>query len=148
METSFDSLIGPHRLRKMVIPLQNRKGATPMATVSDRTPPSGSDSEIPPLEAGDRLSRAEFERRYKAIPSVKKAELIEGVVYVASPGQLYGYGVPCAHLITWLGMYRGSTPGVIGADNASDPARPGQRSTAGRGSLYRPGQTGPGADLA
>jgi Uma2 family endonuclease len=40
---------------------------------------------IPPLEAGDRLSRAEFERRYEAMPHLKKAELIEGVVYVPPP---------------------------------------------------------------
>ena len=36
---------------------------------------------IPPLESGDRLIRAEFERRYQAMPHVKKAELIEGVVF-------------------------------------------------------------------
>jgi hypothetical protein len=30
-----------------------------------------------PLEPGDRLTRAEFERRYDAMPEVKKAELIE-----------------------------------------------------------------------
>ena len=35
---------------------------------------------LPPLESGDRLSRAEFERRYAAMPALKKAELIEGVV--------------------------------------------------------------------
>jgi hypothetical protein len=29
------------------------------------------------LEPGDRLTRAEFERRYDAMPEVKKAELIE-----------------------------------------------------------------------
>ena len=34
---------------------------------------------VPPLENGDRLSRHEFERRYQAMPQVKKAELIEGV---------------------------------------------------------------------
>jgi len=34
---------------------------------------------IPPLENGDRLSRSEFERRYQAMPDVKKAELIEGI---------------------------------------------------------------------
>jgi len=47
------------------------------------------------LESGDalseplreRLSRTEFERRYQALPQLKKAELIEGVVYVASPGR-------------------------------------------------------------
>jgi hypothetical protein len=36
---------------------------------------------IPPLENGDRLTRAEFERRYDAMPNLKKAELIEGEVY-------------------------------------------------------------------
>ncbi len=35
-----------------------------------------------PLENGDKLTRAEFERRYEAMPHLKKAELIEGVVYV------------------------------------------------------------------
>jgi hypothetical protein len=37
---------------------------------------------IPPLESGDRLNRYEFERRYNAMPHLRKAELIEGVVYV------------------------------------------------------------------
>jgi hypothetical protein len=37
--------------------------------------------EIPPLEHGDHLSREEFERRYEAMPEVKKAELIEGMVW-------------------------------------------------------------------
>jgi hypothetical protein len=40
---------------------------------------------IPPLESGDRLTRHEFERRYSAMLHVKKAELIEGIVYMASP---------------------------------------------------------------
>ena len=41
-------------------------------------------TQILPLENGDRLSRHEFERRHTASPDVKKAELIEGVVYIAS----------------------------------------------------------------
>jgi hypothetical protein len=32
---------------------------------------------IPPLENGDRLTCFEFERRYAAMPHLKKAELIE-----------------------------------------------------------------------
>ena len=40
---------------------------------------------VPPLETGDRLSRAEFERRFDAMPGLKKAELIEGIVYIPSP---------------------------------------------------------------
>ena len=39
---------------------------------------------IPHLENGDRLTRYEFERRYQAMPRHQKAELIEGVVYLAS----------------------------------------------------------------
>lgn len=39
---------------------------------------------IAPLENGDRLSLTEFERRYKAMPQVKKADLVAGLVYMAS----------------------------------------------------------------
>ena len=35
--------------------------------------------QLPPLESGDRLTRYEFERRYHAMPHVKKAALGEGV---------------------------------------------------------------------
>jgi Uma2 family endonuclease len=72
---------------------------------------------IPPLESGDRLSRAEFERRYHAMPHLKKAELIEGVVYVASPLRAQAHGSPHAHIITWLGVYESATPGVKCYDN-------------------------------
>jgi hypothetical protein len=44
-----------------------------------------SDETIPELEAGDHLTRREFHRRYEAMPNLKKAELIEGVVYISSP---------------------------------------------------------------
>ncbi len=37
---------------------------------------------IPLLENGDKLTRYEFERRYNAMPNLKKAELIEGIVYI------------------------------------------------------------------
>ena len=35
---------------------------------------------LSPLESGDRLTRAEFERRYAADDRITKAELIEGIV--------------------------------------------------------------------
>jgi len=73
---------------------------------------------IPPLESGDRLTRAEFERRYGATPEKFKAELIEGVVYVASPVRVF-HGTPHAALITWLGVYCAATPGVSAADNTT-----------------------------
>ena len=73
----------------------------------------------PPLENGDRLTRAEFERRYDAMPELKKAELIDGVVYMPSPVRLRKHGQPHYDVITWMGVYRAGTPGVLGADNAS-----------------------------
>lgn len=73
---------------------------------------------VPALESGDRLTRAEFERRYEATPEKFKAELIEGVVYVASPVRAF-HGTPHAALITWLGVYSTATPGVSGADNTT-----------------------------
>ena len=76
-------------------------------------------AEILPLEAGDRLTRGEFERRYTAMPQVKKAELIEGVVYMPSPVRRQQHGTPSRHLAAWLGVYEAATPGVTGADNAT-----------------------------
>ncbi len=61
--------------------------------------------ELPPLENGDRLTRREFERRYRAMPQVKKAELIEGLVYLASPVRHRKHGQPHACIMGWLGVY-------------------------------------------
>jgi Uma2 family endonuclease len=87
---------------------------------SDLTGPlPGDASFIPPLEFGDRLTRDEFERRYEAMPDLKKAELIEGVVYMPSPVRAYRHGKPHANLIGWLFVYEASTPGVSSADNTT-----------------------------
>ena len=48
---------------------------------------------VPLLEPGDRLTRAEFERRYEAMPELRKAELIEGVVYMPSPVRYRCHGM-------------------------------------------------------
>jgi len=74
---------------------------------------------IPPLESGDRLTRHEFERRYHAMPNTKKAELIEGVVYVASPLRFNSHGKPHADLIGWLWTYKVATRGVKLGDNST-----------------------------
>ena len=73
---------------------------------------------IPALENGDRLTRCEFERRYAARPDLKKAELIEGVVYMPSPVRLAHSG-PHAMSQTVLLVYTAFTPGVRGDDNAT-----------------------------
>ncbi len=83
-----------------------------------------------PLESGDRLTRPEFERRYLASPHIHKAELIEGVVYVASPVRATRHGRPHGIIVTWLGDYCTVTPGVdlqidatvrLDADNEPQP---------------------------
>jgi Uma2 family endonuclease len=84
------------------------------STTRARTTPS-----VLPLESGDRLTRTEFERRYHAMPHLKKAELIEGVVYVPSPVRSASHAQPHAFIITWLGVYAAATAGVELNDNAT-----------------------------
>jgi len=72
----------------------------------------------PPLVAGDRLSRVEFERRYEMRADIKKAELIEGVVYMPSPVRL-DHAQLHSNVMIWLGFYRINTSGVYAADNAT-----------------------------
>jgi Uma2 family endonuclease len=75
--------------------------------------------EIPLLENGDHLTRPEFERRYAAMPQVKKAELIEGIVYMPSPVRVRQHGRPHALVMGWLGVYWAATPGVDLCDNTT-----------------------------
>lgn len=67
---------------------------------------------IPPLENGDRLNRYEFERRYNSRPNPKKAELIEGIVYMAAALRFKSHGQPHSWIIGWLVAYEAMTPGV------------------------------------
>ncbi len=76
-------------------------------------------TQILPLENGDRLSRIEFERRVAAMPKVKKAELIEGIVHMASPLRHRGHGKPHAAIMTLLSTYWIATPGVDIGDNST-----------------------------
>ncbi len=89
----------------------------PFSLESVQAPPSV--QKIPPLENGERLTRPEFERRYEAMPHVKKAELIEGVVYMPSPVRHEGHGRQHYELSGWLLVYSASTPGIEGSDNAT-----------------------------
>ncbi len=89
-------------------------------TVEQLTPSSTiQPADLPPLNTGDHLSRIEFERRYHAHPEIKKAELIEGVVYMPSPIHFKKQSNPHSHIITWLGVYEANTPGVTTGDNAT-----------------------------
>jgi Uma2 family endonuclease len=70
------------------------------------------------FEPGDRLSREEFLELWEHMPDLKKAELIDGVVYMPSPVSLShssfdGQG----HLL--LTYYAAKTPGCKCLDNAT-----------------------------
>jgi Uma2 family endonuclease len=65
------------------------------------------------LENGDKLTRYEFERRYNAMSNQKKAELIEGIVYIMPAALRFrSHGQPHGWILTWLGTYEAATPGV------------------------------------
>ncbi len=71
-----------------------------------------------PLQHGDRLTRAEFERRFDITPGLKKAELIEGEVHMPPPVGA-AHGTPHLDLSGWIFAYRAATPGIIAAVDAS-----------------------------
>jgi Uma2 family endonuclease len=81
--------------------------------------PADRNGAIPPLVNGERLTREEFERRYEAMPHLKKAELIEGVAYVPSPVRQRYHGGPHSSLNGWLFAYRARTPGLELGDNST-----------------------------
>ena len=90
-----------------------------VATSPGQRPDSRPLSATPLLESGDRLTRAEFHRRYLARPDINRAELVEGVVYVASPVRFDVHGEPHAHVVGWLVAYQARTPGVRIGDNTT-----------------------------
>lgn len=64
---------------------------------------------VPQLESGDRLNCYEFEWRYNAMPHVKKAELIEGVGYIAAALRFRGHGLPHGNIMGWLWTYKSNS---------------------------------------
>ncbi len=73
---------------------------------------------VPPLVQGDFLSREEFMRRWEAMPGVKRAELIRGVVYMPSPLSI-DHGDMEGTVGFWLGNYSVATPGCRLSHNAT-----------------------------
>src|SRR5579862_8926209 len=83
---------------------------------SSHEPPAP--SRILPLQQGEHLTREEFDRRYEAMPDIK-AELIDGVVYMASPVRLEKHGKPHGKMSGWVCYYQAQTPGTDFAIEAS-----------------------------
>jgi Uma2 family endonuclease len=68
-------------------------------------------SGLPPLQNGDHLDQRTFHARYEAMPEDCRAELIGGVVFMASPQKLpHGKGQQIVS--QWLGEYVEATAGT------------------------------------
>ncbi|MFN0094147.1 MAG: Uma2 family endonuclease [Dehalococcoidia bacterium] len=63
-----------------------------------------------------RLSRAEFHALYEAHPEVRKAELVDGVVFMPSPASRFHAPQQMA-IVGWAWAYLERYPDVLGADN-------------------------------
>lgn len=113
----------------------------PEVRPSKKKPAPAARTAVPPLENGARLSAKEFLRRYEAMPEVRKAELIDGIVYLdtlpvadprgdylpmASPVRIEQHGEPDGLLQGWLCVYAAATPGVRHATNATAKLAPRQ----------------------
>ncbi|MBI3823398.1 MAG: Uma2 family endonuclease [Planctomycetes bacterium] len=93
-----------------------------METIKTTGQPSTGTNGVPAvltLQNGDHLTRQEFERRYEAMPNLKKAELIEGVVQMPSPVRFRKHSKPQFHVIGWMATYVAATPGTDGGDNGT-----------------------------
>jgi Uma2 family endonuclease len=66
---------------------------------------------LPALKNGDRLDQKTFHERYEAMPEHVRAELIGGIVYMASPQKL-PHGRSTWTVGRWLGAYEDATPGT------------------------------------
>lgn len=64
------------------------------------------------LENGYRLTTGEFLRRWEALPRIKRAELIDGIVYMSPPLRADTHAEPDALMHLWLGYYASQTTGV------------------------------------
>ena len=88
-----------------------------MSSTTKPKPPS--ERKIPQLIAGDHLDQKTFHERYVAMPENVKAELVEGIVYMAASALSAAHGFQHSDLHGWLWMYKVATVGVAVADNAT-----------------------------
>lgn len=89
-----------------------------MSTIHQTGRSSADFGALPELRAGDRMKREEFHRRYERYSDDVKFELVEGVVYMASPARC-PHGELQLELGTLFGVYKAHTPGVSMGDNTT-----------------------------
>jgi Uma2 family endonuclease len=84
---------------------------------------------LPPLVNGDYLDQKTFHKRYEAMSEDARAELVGGIVYIASP-QKRRHGRWQARGMRWLDEYEEATPGtellvnptiILGPESESEP---------------------------
>ena len=81
-------------------------------------PSTETTEELPPLQNGDHLDQPTFHARYQAMPGHVRAELIGGIVFMASP-------VRKPHrrhnglVVWWLYEYEAATPAVEALDSGT-----------------------------
>jgi Uma2 family endonuclease len=68
-------------------------------------------NKLPPLQNGDHLDQKTFHARYEAMPEDCRAELIGGIVYMASP-QKIPHSQAQQLVVRWLDEYTEATPGT------------------------------------
>jgi hypothetical protein len=80
---------------------------------------------VPPFQNGDKLDQPTFHRLYLTTPDGFKAELIGGIVYMASPVTTF-HGLPHGNLCTLLGVFTAGCDGTemfISLQSLSSPGR-------------------------
>jgi Uma2 family endonuclease len=94
---------------------------------TDRPPVRPQPAPEPPLrlDSGDRMDSDTFMAIYERMPEGFRAQLVRGVVLVASP-MTEDHGRPNSHVSLWLGYYEARTPGVL--SHAATTTRLGPRS--------------------
>ena len=65
------------------------------------------------------MTRTRFLRTWEQLPNLNNAELLEGIVYVASPLRLVQHGRPHVLWSNWIGSYAARTPGLDFGDNTT-----------------------------
>lgn len=90
---------------------------TPFQQITD--PP-----EIRPLQFGDHVTMEEFEESFNAMPNLKRAELINGKVYM-NAAVSWAHGEGHGWVSYWLQTYALHTAGTSSAQDASDRITPG-----------------------
>lgn len=92
-----------------ISPSSDRETASMTTTTFRTTPPQ---RQIPYLENGDCLDAEEFLRRWEAMPELKQAELINGVVFMNAAQRFQLHANPSGRMVYWLNCYVACTPGV------------------------------------